>query len=555
MGDAADETGATPATRRRWWMLDPLGSLLGFTLSVLSVTPSLVPRPAVMQGAVAALAFAVGYLVGAAVWVLVRRLLGVRVPGRGSPLFWVLFSVVWLGAFALLAERATAWQDEVRALVEMRPLGGPDLGAFAAGFLPLVVLLLTIGRGVRRMYTGLRRTIGTPLAAGGSGLIVIAGTTAVLMITMAVLDGVYLGRNGAPDADAVEPPSAYRSAGPGSAISWDHLGRHGANFVGGGPSAAEITVLTGVEAKQPIRVYAGVASAESLKERASLVVDELERTGAFDRRVLVVATTTGSGWLEAQTVDALEYLLAGDTAIAAMQYSYLPSWASSVFDPELPQDAARILFDAVSEAWRSRPEGDRPLLISYGLSLGALGAQSVFADLDDLRARTDGAMFVGSPNGATLWRSLQAARDEGSPAWRPVLDRGSEVRWISRAGDEKLLTGPWREPRVLYLQHATDAVTWLAPELLWRSPDWLEPAQRGADVSPSMRWIPVVTAMQVLVDMLVGEAVPARHGHNFGDVVLTGWREVVGDPGLSEAGFARVQTEIESYAPIPPGDE
>ena len=291
-------------------------------------------------------------------------------------------------------------------------------------------------------------------------------------------------------------------------------------------------------------MYAGLASAPTVQERADLIVAELERTGAFDRAVLVVATTTGSGWLEPQAVDAIEYLQGGDTAIAAMQYAYTPSWVSSVFDPDAPLESARVLFATIEARWSRLPEGRRPLLLSYGLSLGAHGSQGVFADLADLRDRVDGALFAGSPNGSPLWRTLQAQRDPGSPAWQPVLDGGREVRWISRAGDEDLLAGPWERPRVLYLQHATDPVTWLSADLLFQP-----------DVSPSMQWIPIVTALQVVVDMLGGEAVPALHGHNFGDVAVTGWRQVAGDAGLDAAAIARIRAEIESYAPIQPSTQ
>ena len=87
--------------------------------------------------------------------------------------------------------------------------------------------------------------------------------------------------------------------------------------------------------------------------------------------------------------------------------------------------------------------------------------EAVFADVADVRDRTGGAMFVGSPNGSALWRSLQAARDAGSPAWQPVLDDGREVRWMSQPGDASRIGAEWTTPRVLYLQHATDPVTWL----------------------------------------------------------------------------------------------
>ncbi len=547
-------TEARPAVRpRRWWAPDAVGSLAGLGLAILSVTPSLLPRPAVLQGAIAAVAFSIGYLAGVALWSLLRLLLrrGTErwTPSRG---WWIVYGVVWVAAIAVLSALTLRWQNEVRRLVEMPPLDGADIAGFLLGFLPPTLLLLGAGKATHGLFRSLRRTIGTALAALSSTVVVASVVAALVLAVMVAVDGIYLARNEHPDAGVQEPASAHRSAGPDSAVSWNTLGRHGAAFVGGGPTAEEIAALTGLPTVEPIRVYAGLESAPTTRERARLVVEELERTGAFERAVLVVATTTGSGWLEPQTVDAIEYLHGGDTAIAAMQYAYTPSWVSFLFDPDAPVEAARVLFAAVEERWLTLPEDDRPLLLSYGLSLGAHGSQAVFADLAEVRARTDGAMFVGSPDGSELWRALQAARDAGSPVWQPVLHEGREVRWISRAGDESRLPGPWAEPRVLYLQHATDPVTWLSPELLLRSPEWLEPGQRGEDVSPAMRWIPVVTAVQVTVDMLGGEAVPARHGHNFGDVVVTGWRQIAGDAGLDPAALARVQAEIESYAPIPP---
>ena len=43
-----------------------------------------------------------------------------------------------------------------------------------------------------------------------------------------------------------------------------------------------------------------------MEERAELAVAELERAGGFERGNLLVATTTGSGWLDPGAVDSLE---------------------------------------------------------------------------------------------------------------------------------------------------------------------------------------------------------------------------------------------------------
>lgn len=537
-------------TTRPWWGLDPGGAAAGLTLAVLSLTPSLVPRPALLQGVIAAVAFGVAYLVGAMVWSVLRRIVPWRPGENARGRWWLAYALAWLVVIVALPALAVVWQSEVRSLVSMPPLEVADIQGFVVGFLPLTIVLLALGRIVRWGSGCLAdrwgRAVGVllPLAIL-AGVLLIAGAFVV-----GEVERSFAERNALPDADVAEPESAHRSAGAESAVAWNTLGRHGANFVGGGPSAAEIEEVIGRPALEPIRVYAGVASAPTVRERADLVLAELERTGAFERSVLVVATATGSGWLEPQTMDAIEYLHAGDTAIASLQYSSAPSWVSFVFAPDAPVDAARTLYESVRARWEQLPEDGRPKLIAYGLSLGAHGSQAIFDDLDDVRARSDGALFVGSPNGSPLWRSLQAARDEGSPAWQPVLDAGRQVRWMSRPADRSRLTGDWEAPRVLYLQHATDPVTWLGPELLWTSPDWLDDDQRSPQISSSMMWVPVVTGLQVTIDMMGGEHVPASYGHNYGDVVTTAWREVTGTAELDDEAVARIEATIAAMAPV-----
>lgn len=533
---------------RRWWHLDPGGVAIGLVMVALSLTPSLLPRPAILQGALAGVAFGIGYLIGALLWWIVRSSTRWRPSARTQRAFWWGMLALAVVVIIVIGLVAVGWQNEVRALVEVEPIDSIAGGSFVVGAVLTAALLVAIGRGIRRVTRHLVRLAGPVIGVLGSTVAVVAASLVLGIVAIAALDAIYAARNGSPDAALVEPSSETRSAGPESAVEWSGLGRHGGAFIAGGPTAADIEALTGLEALEPIRVYVGVENALTVAERAKLAVAELRRTGAFERELIVVATTTGSGWLEDQAVDAVEYLHAGDTAIVAVQYAYLPSWVSFLFDPDAPLAAAKATFDAVYAEWSSLPADDRPRLVVYGLSLGAHGSQEIFSGLDDLRERTDGALFVGSPASSTLWRDLQASRDAGTPAWQPVLDNGAEVRWMSLPGDTERLPGPWAEPRVVYLQHATDPITWLTSELLWSPPEWLEPDQRGADVSPAMRWIPVVTGLQVTVDMLMGTSVPARHGHNFGDVMVDGWRDVTGDAGLSSAALDRVRAEIESYA-------
>lgn len=532
----------------------------------LALTPSLVPRPALFQGFLAGLTFALSYLLTAWLGRLLAASLARRRRGTSPwtptvpPWAWLLVAGGGALYVALIGRAALSWQNEVRALVDMPPADGMDLLTFFLVALIMVTVVFGTRWGLHRVAAAGRRlaakaTARLPLI-GASGVLAacVAGALALaLLVNVALLgtDRVYEARNDTTPVGVSEPSSEFRSAGPDSAVDWEQLGMQGRAFVGGGPTAQEIATVTGVGAVEPIRVYVGNAQAESAQARAALAVAELKRTGGFDRGTLMIATPTGSGWLERQAIDSLEYLQHGDTAIVSTQYSFQPSWVSFLFHQDLPRDSGTALYDAVKTEWLILPEASRPKLLVYGLSLGASGMQSAFTDAGDLVDSVDGAVFSGAPNNSQPWGALQAGRDAGSPIWQPVYDGGRNVRWLSNPGDFDKVPGMWGPVRIAYLQHGTDAVTWLTPRLIWQQPDWLAgPAATGGrapDVSDSMRWIPLVTYLQVAFDMFMGEAVPPTHGHNFGGVAVEAWNHV-SPSGLDPDAVERIQKVIESYA-------
>ena len=556
--------------------LSTTGVLLALVAFTLTLTPSLVPSSALFMGLLGGLWTAIGYGTGVVLDRLVAlpsdeslvgraRRAGVRfgervrrdLPALPWKAVLAVAAVVYLVGYGAIVVH---WQNEVRALVEMPALESVSVGVFALVAVVGCALGVVIGTGLAwlaRRATGVvsRRGAGrvaTALAGFGAIVVGIVVVLAVLGgVGLGAVDRIYSSANDKTSPGTAEPASTYRSAGTGSAVAWAGLGRHGRDFVAGGPDASEITAVTGMPAIEPIRVYAGIGNAGTLEERAALAVAELKRTGAFDRKVLVVATPTGSGWLEPQAVDAIEYLYGGDTAIVATQYSYEPSWVSFLFAADVPGEAARALVDAVRAEWLTLPESARPKLAVYGLSLGAMGAQDGVGDLDAILEKTDAALFVGPPNASQPWRTLQESRDAGSPAWQPVLDGGAHVRWLSQNGDFDKLSGQWDAPRVAYLQHGTDAVTWLDPAVIWQRPEWLRGSAseggRSPDVSDSMIWVPGVTYLQLVADMMLGLTPPAHHGHNFGDVMADGWAGVLPDHGLDAAAVDRIQTVMEQY--------
>jgi uncharacterized membrane protein len=538
--------------RRPTW-LGLLGGAVGF---FLALTPSLLPRPWLFEGVIAGLGAALGYGVGVLLSWLLRRL-GVPEP---SPAWkhraWIAVAVlVPLVAVGSLLQ-GTAWQNEVRTLVSM-----PDEGLITAvqvGVLAVGVAwaAVAVGRLLRRFNAWIARHLAKVLpgwlALGVSvAVIVLVVLLAINDVLLAgfvsVMNNIYAGTNASTKPGVVQPTSPERSGSPGSLVSWDSLGMEGRNFVARGPSPQDLSHFSGKPAPTPVRVYVGLDSAATAADRAALAVKELERTGAFSRKVLVVGGTTGTGWLEPQSVDTVEYEWNGDSAIVGIQYSFLPSWIATIVDVDKASDAGRAVFDAVYAKWRALPAGSRPLLLGYGLSLGSFSLQSAFPDAADISARAQGAVFVGSPNFSQPWGQIEGGRDAGSPEWQPVYGGGRTIRFAGVPSDLARPSGAWTHPRVAYVQHASDPVVWWTPSLLFKQPDWLrEPP--GPDRTPAMRYIPVITFLQVTVDQFVGVAVPAGHGHNYGSAMPATFAAVAPPPGWTEADTTRLSSIIDTMA-------
>jgi uncharacterized membrane protein len=168
--------------------------------------------------------------------------------------------------------------------------------------------------------------------------------------------------------------------------------------------------------------------------------------------------------------------------------------------------------------------------VVFGESLGSFGGEAPFLSLNNLVARTDGALYSGPTFNNTIWTDLTHNRDKGSPEWLPIYDKGENARFVARPDNLGRPPDPWSRPRVVYLQHASDPIAWWNPDLLFAEPDWLrEP--RGYDLSGRMQWIPVVTFLQVSADMAVAVDVPDGHGHVYVKDVANGWAAVLQPPG------------------------
>ncbi|MFC3244592.1 alpha/beta hydrolase [Gordonia humi] len=526
------------------------GACLATVFFWFSVTPSLLPRGPLFQGIVGACAAAVGYCLGVFCSWLARYLVSRTRPWRHPPAAaWIGLGVVGAVVTSVMLYFFSVWQDELRDMMGVQRLAWtayPEILSIAVG---VFALILVVGQAwgalVRLLSRRLARVVPPRISAGVSTLAVILVSVFFIngVLSPYVMDGLnstFAAVNEESTPDSAPPESSLKSGGPGSLVSWASLGRMGRAFVSTGPSRRDVAAFTGRRAKEPIRVYVGVDSAPDIDTAADLAVRELVRTGAFDRKLIGIASATGTGWVNRANPDTLEYMYGGDTATVSMQYSTLPSWLSFVVDQERARQAGRALFEAVDKLVRAIPEARRPMIVVYGESLGTFAAESPFGSIPTMAARTDGALLTGPTFSNTLWHDTTNNRDRGSPAYLPVYEDGGQVRFITDPADlDRPADAPWPKTRIVYLQHASDPIAWWSPELVLGKPDWLSEA-RGPDVLDATEWIPFVTFLQVLADMAVAADVPDGHGHNYLAAIPKAWDRILEPPGWTDADTDRL---------------
>jgi uncharacterized membrane protein len=386
----------------------------------LSLTPSLLPRSWTLQGTVSGVLTATGYGIGVLVSLMARHVV-LREPSiRTKRLAWDILASGGTLLVVLFLYLGWGWQRDIRRL-----MGAPQPTRYHS----VLILLVTVGMSIALLGVGRLLSRATAWLAGRLGRWIPArvapllGGIVVGLVFLGFLHGVVydslvaLANRGfkvvnAETSPAVGPPTRpERSGGPGSLVSWASLGNKGRDFIAGGPTTVELEAFSGEPARQPIRVYVGLESAPTVETEAALALKELERAGAFGRRVLCVVTATGTGWIDANGIDALEYMYEGDSALVSIQYSYLPSWISFLVDRSRAEQAGRELFNEVYARWSQLPEARRPRLLVFGESLGSFGGEAAFSGTDDLRNRTDGALWEGPPNDNTLWGEFVRKRD------------------------------------------------------------------------------------------------------------------------------------------------
>jgi uncharacterized membrane protein len=569
--DVESVTGPAEPRRRHpllvWtWSLLRLkfvGLAFGAVFFCLSLTPSLLPRDWVFQGLIGGVNAAFGYGLGVVIGRTTYRVMLRNArwwPPPAPVLFWMKAAVVAIApaACVLMLIPAASWQRQVSALMGIE-------GPTTVGYLRTLIIAVAVGAllvSAFRVLIDAVKLLARMLIRRWhlhDEVALFIGTAIVVALLIMLFNGVlvrgfftganalFQPRDAATPVGLSQPLLEEKSGSPASLAPWDSLGYQGRDFVATGPHAAELSRLNARPAKEPIRVYVGLHTAPDDQGRLAVLLGELERTGAFTRKLLVIAPTTGTGWIDPVAARSLEMMYNGDTAIVGLQYSYLPSWISFLADRQKSMDSGRMLIDTVHDRWQQLPPDHRPKLVLYGESLGSMAGQAAFGWLPDIRRMGfDAVLWVGPPQASPLWHALIVRRDPRTMEVQPRYDNGRTVRFSEAniPADISGLAGPpWVGTRVLFLQHPSDPVVWWSPDLLFSRPEWLiEP--RGQDRTALMRWYPVVTFWQVSADLTNAEGMPGGHGHNYSNDILDGWVAVAPPDGWTVADTERIRAAL-----------
>ncbi|ALG84101.1 alpha/beta-hydrolase family protein [Gordonia phthalatica] len=227
----------------------------------------------------------------------------------------------------------------------------------------------------------------------------------------------------------------------------------------------------------PAMIYSLLTEPGSVQTRADRLVDRWVDAGGLDRRAVVVAVPTGSGWVDAGTVDGVQRRFDDSVTVLALQYDDVASWKAFVSSPDAAGDSAIAVLRAVDRRLDAVPPQRRPRVYLVGQSLGAVGADAARAWAVRTGAHVDGTVLAGPPAGTV----------EALPSCA----------------------------RRVVLANRDDPVTAFSEALLWR------PADRTLDAEPTddgdrQPWLPVVSMIGTVLDLPGALDVPTGHGHRYG---------------------------------------
>jgi uncharacterized membrane protein len=298
---------------------------------------------------------------------------------------------------------------------------------------------------------------------------------------------------------SVPPSNEYVSGGPNSVSPFEELGLQGRRYVTEVVTPDAIEETLGEPSKaHPIRVYVGVDSEPIYATgRSELALNEMERLGVFDRDYLLLVSPTGTGWVDHTMIESAELFARGDIATVCIQYGKAPSFLE-VQGVSLGRAQFRQLLWGVRQRLRTVDEKKRPKVLVFGESLGAWSSSDVI-----MHQGIEGfdhygiskALWFGLPG---LARWSKAGMREGRNRLTPegtvaAFDNFEQYEALSATERETL--------RAIVVDHDNDPIATMSLRLAVKKPSWLD-GERGRNVPEQMKWTPIISFIQVLIDAM-----------------------------------------------------
>lgn len=293
------------------------------------------------------------------------------------------------------------------------------------------------------------------------------------------------------------PTNDYVSGGKGSNVDWGTLSIQGRRHIGTRLTATKIKSVIKKPSEEPIRIYIGLDSADTEEARVDLALSELERTGAYKKKNIIVTSPTGTGYVNYVMSDAVEYLSKGSVASVTIQYSKRPSPMSLDRVGE-GHKQYRMLLNGINKKINTLPKTKQPKVMLFGESLGAWTSQDalMYGGTDTLKAlNIHRALWIGTPKGSK-WKEQVSSKK-----WLNIdselvdtFDNYQEYMDLSQSAKNKL--------RYVMVTHHNDPIAQFGAETLIKQPEWVdEPDKRPKSLSPSVKYRTPTLFVQTLIDM------------------------------------------------------
>jgi uncharacterized membrane protein len=237
--------------------------MVGAAAFVAALTPSMIPRPGVLQGVEAGIAFALLSGVGTGARDLWLWLELPVASDRYAGAFLRMSILLCLALVGYGLVRETDWQNAIRRPMGMPavPAGLPILIAIVSGPVALFLIGLTRLFNASAMIISARlaklvpRRIALLVGFGiAAALFWTIGNGLLLRTALHVLDSFYRRIDAMLPAELSAPEDPFKSGSSKSLVSWASLGAQGRKRVVAVPSKSDISSLATGSTMEPLRV-------------------------------------------------------------------------------------------------------------------------------------------------------------------------------------------------------------------------------------------------------------------------------------------------------------